>query len=196
MKARSLFALALAALLVPAAVSAAPAKAAPASPMQGLSIGGTIGYETDDLGGIALRADAELPFKALSPQVNLSWVGSLGYSRLTDSVGEIDTTANVIKIIPSARFTFPVTPQFSVFGDAGLGLYYASLSVDEITIPGLGTVGGGDDSEFSLMMRIGGGVWYQLNETTRVGGLLEFDPYFGDFDQTTFIFQAGAMFRM
>jgi hypothetical protein len=188
MKVRSLFALALAALLVPAAASAAPAKTAPASsPTQGLSVGGFVGYETDDLSGVALRLDGELPYRALSPQVNLSWVGSLGLSFLSED----NVDATVFKIIPAARFTFPVNPQLSVFGDAGLGLYYASLSLDNVP------AGFDDsDSEFSIMMRFGGGLWYQLNPQTRIGAAIEFDPYFGDFDQTTFIIQGGAMFRM
>jgi opacity protein-like surface antigen len=200
MKARSL-AVVLAALLVPATALAAPrsapAKAAPASSggMQGLSVGGFVGYETDDLSGLTLRADGEMPFRALTPQVNLSFVGSLGYSRLSDDLGGgFDFVANVVKIIPAARFSFDVNPQFTVFGDAGLGLYYASWEID---VPdffgGRSTV---DDSEFSLLMRIGAGGWFALNEKTKIGAMLEFDPYFGDFDQTTFNILAGAMFRL
>jgi opacity protein-like surface antigen len=203
MKARSLLAVALAALLAPAAAVAAPAKSKPAraaaeapsqSGMQGLTLGGFVGYETDDVSGLSLRFDGELPFRALSPQVNLSWVGSLGYSRLTEDLGGgFDFVANVIKIIPAARFSFPINPQLTLFGDAGLGLYYASWEVDVPSFFGTTSL---DDSEFSLMMRIGGGAWYQLNEKTRLGAMLEFDPFFGDFDQTTFLIQAGAMFTL
>ena len=144
MKLRSLLALAL---FAPAAVLAAPAAKAPAaktaaapaksaaapassSPMQGLEVGGFIGYETDDVSGLSLRLDAELPFRDLSPQVKLSFVGSIGYSRLTDSQFGVDFTANVLKFVPAARFTMPVNPQFSVFGDAGLGLAYVGAKVE------------------------------------------------------------------
>jgi opacity protein-like surface antigen len=203
MKVRSLLALALAALLVPAVALAAPARgAAPAassrSGIQGRSVGGVGGYETADLSGLALRVDGEMPFRALSPQLDLSFVGSIGYSRLTDSEGgfgfEFDTTANILKFIPAARFSFAVNPQFTLFGDAGLGLYYASLEV-ETTDPFFGTVSV-DDSEFSIMMRLGVGAWYHLNDQTRIGAMLELDPYFGDFDQTTFNILGGAMFRL
>jgi hypothetical protein len=197
MKARSLFAVALAAVLVPALATAAPRSGAqPASRgsmMNSLWAGGFLGYETDDLDGIALRADVEVPFTALAPQVNLSWVGSLGYSRLTDDLpGNIDVTANIFKIIPAARFSFPVAPQLTIFADAGLGLYYANIDVDRS--PFFGT--GFDDDELSIMMRFGGGAWFDVNERTRIGAAIEFDPYFGDFDQTTFILQAGVMFRL
>jgi hypothetical protein len=202
MKVRSLFALALAALLVPALASAAPPAtkaAAPASPMQNLTVGGFVGYETDDIGGLALRFDGELPYRALTPQLNLSWVGSLGYSRLTEDVGGLDFAFNIVKAIPAARVTFPVNPQISVFGDAGLGFYYASFEVPSVDInflTGEIRTTTETESEFGLMMRIGAGAWYQLNPQTRLGAMLEFDPYFGDVDATTFIIQAGAMFKL
>lgn len=213
MNVRSLLAPVLAAALIPAAAYAAPAKA-PArtgyaqstaartgSGMQALSIGGFIGYETDDVSGLMLRADAELPFRALSPAVNLSWVGSLGYSRLGDDLGnDLDFTVNLIKIIPAARFTFPLTPEFSLFADGGLGLYYASWTIDTFDFnpnPPFNLIRSEfDDSEFSLMMRLGGGGFFQVNETTRIGAMLELDPLFGDFDQTLFSVQVGAMFQL
>lgn len=207
MKLRSLVAVALlapaAALAAPASKStakpAAPAKsaAAPASsssPVQGLEVGGFLGYETDDVSGVSLRLDGELPFQDLSPQVKLSWVGSLGYSRLSEDVPFGDFTVNLVKIVPAARFTLPLNPQFSVFGDAGLGLYYASWEIDQ-NIPFFGNTKF-SDSEFSIMMRIGAGAWYHVNQQLKVGAMLEFDPMFGDFDQSTFLVQAGAMFRL
>jgi hypothetical protein len=203
MKARSLLAVVLAALLVPAAAlaaprSSAPARSAPAASgggMEGLSVGGFIGYETDDLSGVSLRADAEMPFRALSPQINLSWVGSVGFSYLTWDTFGADLSAMVLKVIPAARFSFAVNPQVTLFGDAGLGLYYASVNLDVPDSPfkdafedELGGLG--------LMMRIGAGAFYELNPKTRLGAMLEFDPYFGDFDQSTFNIMAGAMFRL
>jgi hypothetical protein len=169
--------------------------------MQGLSIGGFIGYETDDVSGLMLRADAELPFRALSPAVNLSWVGSLGYSRLSDDLGnDLDFTVNLIKIIPAARFSFPISPEFTLFADGGLGLYYASWTIDTFDFnpnPPFNLIRSEfDDSEFSLMMRFGGGGFFQVNETTRIGAMLELDPLFGDFDQTLFSIQVGAMFQL
>ncbi len=212
MKLRSLFALALAALLVPVVATAAPApRAAPAaktrsvesaSPMDNVTIGGFVGYESDDLSGPALRLDAEVPFRALAPQVNLSWVGSIGFSHLSKDVGgygvSADWTANILKLIPAARFSFAVNPQFTLFADGGLGLYYASQTVEAVAwdpFNGYYKVSG-SKSETSLMMRIGGGAWYEVNPKTRIGASIEFDPYFGDFDQNTFVIQAGAMFKL
>ena len=222
MKIRSLLAVALLApavtLAAPAAGSkssskssstaAAPAstsQAAPPSQYGGLSVGGFLGYETDDVSGVALRVDGELPFQALSPQVKMSWVGSIGYSHLTKSSAGLDWTANVIKIIPAARFTLPINPQFDVFGDVGLGLAYVGITVDTPAIPPFfaGVPGGSaSDSSFNIMMRIGAGAWFHVNPQLRVGAMLEFDPIFGDFgasgvsSQNTFNILAGMMYRL
>ncbi len=202
MNVRSLLGIALATLLIPAAASAAPRGSAPVA-SSGLSLGGFIGYESDDLGGPAFRFDGELPFQALSPGVNLSWVGSIGYSRLTKSVGAFgvaaDITANVFKFIPAARFSFVLSPQFSLFADGGLGIYHAQETFESVFFdPFSGTYlrGSISDSTTSLMMRFAGGAWLQVNPQTRIGAAIEYSPYFGDFDQNTFTFQIGAMFRM
>jgi hypothetical protein len=209
MKSRSLFALALAATLVPAAALATPRSAGSpsASPMSsGLTFGGFVGYETDDLSGISLRVDGEAPFGALSPQLRLSFVGSIGISHLTDDAAfggaTADATANILKIVPAARFSIPVNNQLTFFADAGLGVYYSSWTIEMTEIvpgfPALRTKI--DDNELGLVGRIGAGAWFDVNPSTRIGGMLEFNPYFGDViansDQNTFLFQIGAMFRM
>jgi opacity protein-like surface antigen len=205
MKVRSLLAVAL---LTPTLAFAAPqtkstpaaAQPAPASQAGGLELGGFIGYETDDVSGIALRLDGELPFKALSPQVKMSWVGSIGYSHLTESVPFGDFTSNMIKIVPAARFTLPINPQFDVFGDVGLGLAYVSAKV-ETNIPFFGSTST-SDSSFNVMMRFGAGAWFHVNPQLKVGAMLEFDPIFGDFgtsgaaSQNTFNILVGTMYRL
>jgi opacity protein-like surface antigen len=215
MKLRSLLAVALLAPAVtlaaapppkskaPPSSKPAPAAAAPAqssSPSSGVEVGGFIGYETDDVSGLALRFDAEIPFQALSPQVRMSWVGSVGFSYLTDSVPFGDFTAYVFKVVPAARFTMPLNPQFSVFGDAGLGLAYVSAKT-EVSFPGIATITN-DDSSLNIMMRLGVGAWYQVNPMMKVGGMLEFNPIFGDFgfsgasSQNTFNILAGLMYKL
>jgi opacity protein-like surface antigen len=196
------------ALLAPAVAFAAPAsppsKTAPAQQTydSGVAVGGFVGYETADVSGVSLRLDGEFPFKVLSPQVRLSWVGSFGYSHLsTGSFDGGDFTANVFKFVPAARFTFPLAPQFSVTGDLGLGLAIVSATINFpsfVGFPGFSE----SHSTVNLMMRIGGGAWYDVNSKTRLGFMLEFDPIFGDFgftgasSQTTFLVQGGAMFKL
>jgi hypothetical protein len=186
--------------------------------MEGLEVGGFLGYETADFSGVALRVDGELPFRALTEpgaktQVKLSWVGSLGYSRLWwdygfGGLGGYKATANVFKLVPAARFSIPLNEKFSVFGDAGLGLVHIGVTVETPSyfVPFFGNVGGGTASYSStnLMMRIGAGGWFQVNPKLKVGAMLEFDPIFGDFGgsanglgaQNTWLILGGAMFRL
>jgi opacity protein-like surface antigen len=208
MHVRSLLAIAVAALLAgPAAAHAqskkssqakaapAPATAASTSSPQ-LSIAGWIGYETGDLDGLQLRVDGVLPIQKLSPQVELSFVGSIGYSYLTHSVSAFgvgtDTTANVLKFVPAARFTLPVNPQLSFYGDAGLGLYWASVSTE--VDYGLGVTTSGSSSDVGLMFRFGIGGFYKLNPKTQLGLSIYLDPMLGGYNDTTFTIMAGAQF--
>jgi opacity protein-like surface antigen len=214
MKIRTFFAVALlapaVALAAPASKSSSKSSAEPTqtSPMagtalEGLEVGGFIGYETADLSGLSLRLDGAIPFRDLSPQVKLGFVGSLGYSYLTwDPTPWAKLTANVFKLVPAARFTMPVNEKFSVFGDAGLGLAYIRASVDFSGWTGLGSTSA---SSVNLMMRLGVGGWYAVNPKLKLGAMLEFDPVFGDYgysgngigsSQNTFLIQVGGMFKL
>jgi opacity protein-like surface antigen len=221
MKVRTLLAVAL---LAPAVAFAAPASksssssqakssaaapqqaAAPASQYGGLEIGGFLGYETDSVSGLALRLDGELPFRQLSPAIKMSWVGSIGYSHLTETIGFADVTTNMIKIVPSARFTLPLNPQFDLFGDVGLGIAYVGATVDIHPPFGLPS-SSFSDSTFNIMMRFGAGAWFHVNPQLKVGAMLEIDPIFGNYgfsgangvtgsSQNTFNILAGAMYRL
>ncbi len=188
MKIRSLAAVALAALLAPLAASAQAS--APAS--DGLSFGGWLGYEMGDADGLQLRADAELPFQQLTPQVKLSFVGSIGYTFAGYDVPGADISVNILKIVPAARFTLPVSPQLSLFGDAGLGLHYTTVDFDYDGFAGVDY----DDSVLGFMLRFAAGAFFQVNPQVRIGGQIVLDPMFGDYDDATFAIMAGAMFQL
>ncbi len=209
MHVRPLLAVVLAALLAgPAAAQAqskksaqkaAPAQAAPADPAPTsyaaprLSLGGNVGYEMDGLDGVQLRFDVVLPFQRLSPQLSLSWVGSVGWSYLTHSesffgLGTTKETANILKFVPAARFTLPVNPQLSFYGDAGFGLYWAHVSAES------GGVDLGSNSDVGFMFRFGLGGLYQVNPKLQLGLSFYLDPMLGGYDDTTFTIRAGALF--
>ena len=127
--------------------------------------------------------------------VGLSLVGGLGYSHLSESAPSIDVTANILEIVPAARFTLPVNPQLTVFGDAGLGVYWASVSSDVDFGPLVG-VRSTSDSELGFMLRFGAGGVLALNPRTKVGLQLVLDPMFNDYDDTTFTILAGVTYRL
>jgi len=189
-----------------AAASSSSSSRTAGTPLDGLEVGGFIGYETDDVSGLSLRFDGELPFRQLTPQLKMSLVGSLGFNYLTtDSFGGAKLSTYSLYVVPAARFTMPLNEQFDVFGDAGLGLAYVH---GKLTIPSVFGFGGGEftDSTINLMMRLGVGAWYHVNPQLKVGALIEFDPVFGDYgfssrggaggSQSFFNIQVGAMFRM
>lgn len=214
-----------AALLVPALAVAAPAdggrtsqrpagRAAPARPKTAAStdaspggpeVGGFIGYEAADFSGLSLRLDGALPLRQLPRKVTLSVIGSLGYSRLSWRPGYgVEGTADVLKVVPAARFTLPVASTVSLFGDAGLGLAYVSTRID---LPASFAAANVRDGTFNLMLRVGVGAWYHASDRLDLGVLLEVDPIFGDFgfestagvsagSQTTFLAQVGAQYRL
>jgi len=196
MTVRPLLAVALAAVLVPSAASAQARRSAPAqraTPVaDALSVGGWLGYEMGDADGFELRVDGELPFQQLTPQIKLSLVGSIGYTFGGWDAPGVDVSVDRLKIVPAARFTLPVNPQLSLFGDAGIGLHYTSVSFDYPQFGGLDF----DDSELGLMLRFAAGAFFQVNPQVRVGGQIVLDPMFGDYDDTTFAIMAGAMFRL
>lgn len=176
----------------PRAQSDRPAAAQPAAPAEGLSVGGLVGWEwgEGELDGFQLRADGELPFQQLTPQLKMSFVGSVGYTRSSFGYFGNDLTVSRLKLVPTARFTFPVSPELSVFGDAGIGLHYTWWSFDTST--GLQT----SDSNIGLLLRLGAGGAYQLNPRLRVLGELVIDPTFGEQDETSFAVLVGLMYQL
>ncbi len=202
MHVRTPLVIALAALVaVPAAAGAqtrrsSRAQAAPAATSSGtttdaLSIGGAVGYEWgDNIGGFQLRADGELPFQQLTPQVKMSFVGSLGFTHSTYGIYGLDLTVNRVKIVPTARFTLPLNPQLSVYGDAGIGLHYTSVTWDYAYF------GKATDSGIGLMLRFGAGGFFQVNPRVRITGEFVLDPTFGTYHENSLALLVGLMYQL
>jgi hypothetical protein len=208
MRFRSPFAVALAALLAAPAVAssapprktgttraAAPAAPAPAPMSKDLAVGGLVGVELGTLGGFMLRLDGEIPIQPLTPKVNLSGVGSIGFSRLSKDVWLGDVTWNVFSAIPAARFSVPAAPELTLYGDAGLGLYFGSFSMEQTFPAPLGTQKV-SDSKVGFLMRFAAGGAYKLNPKTKLTAEIGLIPYFGDADTTNWTLGIGAMFAL
>jgi hypothetical protein len=161
-------------------------------------MGALIGLEDGDGDtGLSLRLDGEFDYQALAPAVRLSFVGSLGYSRWSYNPGffsDLDATLNIFKFIPAARFSFGRSPFIRPYFDAGLGLYYASFSVE--TRDAFGRVYRSTDSDMSLMMRFAGGLLFHVSPGLSLGGEVGLTPYFGDVDDNTFSLLFAATFRL
>lgn len=201
MPTRTLFAVALAALVAaPSAAgaqtkrstrtAARPAAEATSTPGDALSVGGFVGYEWGDhISGFQLRADGELPFQQLSPQVKMSFVGSVGFTHSTYGYFGNDLTVNRLKLVPTARFTLPVNPQVAVYGDAGIGLHYTSETLDT-------PFGSASDSGVGLLLRFGAGGFFQVNPRVRLLAELVLDPTFGTYHETSVALLVGLMYQL
>jgi hypothetical protein len=164
----------------------------------GTALGLLLGFE-DGNGdtGLALRVDGEFPLQALSPQVRLSMVGSVGYSRWTYNAGfftDRDNTLGILKFTPAVRFSFGQHPLLRPYADAGLGLHYARFTV---RFPdGFGGVDSRSESDIGVHMRFAGGLLFQVTPGFSLGGELDLIPYFGDVDDNTFGLLFHASFRL
>jgi hypothetical protein len=188
----------LAVLVLPASALAQARSASASGPM---SAGVLLGFESGDGDtGLALRVDGIFDQKKLSPKAMFSGVLSIGYTRFSDSYSEPFTgydasvALNIFKAIPAARFTFDLAPQFDLYIDAGLGMYFgiATMSIDD----GVDEVSDSENT-FGAAMRIGGGALFQLSPTFNLGFEMAFNPYFGgDYEETDFTLMGQAVFRM
>jgi opacity protein-like surface antigen len=192
------------------AVAAAPSHVGPADletrgpaagpPRSSFELGAFGGWEGTSVSGLSLRLDGALALRDVGRWATLSFVGSAGYSRLGDTIGFIDLSADVYKLVPAARLTVPLGERLALFGDAGVGFAYvrARLTSRSAAFPALSA----SASTLNVMMRLGAGAWYRASERLKLGVLVEVDPILGDFGYTggpsrnTVLVLAGAMFRI
>lgn len=157
-----------------------------------LSIGGGIGFESG-LGdtGPTLRVDGVYPLQNLTPEVTMAIVGTLGYTHYGQSAYGVDASTNIFKILPAVRFGYGVNPKVSVYGDAGLGLYYWKTKVD-INYPGFDN----SDSGVGLMMKFAAGALYEVAPRLQVGADIGLNPYFGDIGDTSFTLTGVVLYKL
>lgn len=177
-----------------------PGAGAPASVAGAIRLGGFAGYGAASTSGLALRADGELPSRLLDGRPALSWLASVGVSRLTrgesGGFGVTRTvTITLLQVVPGGRLSLPLGKVASGYLDAGVGLYRAGTAVRERYAFDLGS-SSASSSELAGMARLGAGVWLRATTRLDVGGGVAVEPHLGRFGETTFVFQAGAMYRL
>ncbi len=120
-----------------------------------------------------LRLEGAMTLAPLSRDVGLDIVLPIGLVFWGQDFAGYSVSYFRFELVPSARFTFPVAREFTLYGDAGLGFGYHSLSYS-VAVPvqtSSGTFG---------IFRLAGGGFYNLNNQWR----LMFEPvglnfYFG-----------------
>lgn len=76
------------------------------------------------------------------------------------------TSAWIVEVVPGARLLYPVTPKFSLFGDAGLGLVQTieKHERDELFVGHTETT----KNVTGLVLRLGAGMSFTLSERARL----------------------------
>ena len=196
---RSLFAAALAAVVaLPSLAHAQQARSArPGAPA--LSVGGGVGLELGlgDTTGFGLRVDGVYPLQNLTPQITLGLAGQLGYTYFSDDQdafgSSVEASTHLFKAVPALRAGFQATPLLSLYGDAGLGLYFGRTSVEVENAAGRFE---DSDSEIGLMIRVAAGGLYAVSPRLDVGAEIGLNPYFGDVDDTSFTLFGVLLYKL
>jgi hypothetical protein len=195
----ALVAVALAAIPARRAAAEGPGPAAAAGDAGPARLGGFAGYGAAATSGLALRGDGELPSRVLGGRVALAWLGSVGFSRLTRAESGFgvnrSVTVALLQVVPGARLSLALGGPLRGYLDAGVGLYRAGTTVRQRYAFGLGS-DSTSSSELAGMLRFGAGFWMRASSRLDVGGGVALEPHLGRFGETTFVFQAGAMYRL
>jgi hypothetical protein len=176
-----------------------PVGAGPPGDPEGVRLGGFAGYGAATTSGLVLRADGDVPFRSFGSRLSLAWLGSLGFSRLTRGEGGFGVTRSVtvmvLGVVPGMRLSRPFGERVTGYLDAGVGVYRAGTTVRQEFAFGLGHTTA-STSELAGMARLGAGLWVRAAPRLDVGAGFGLEPHFGRFAETTFVLQAGAMYRL
>jgi opacity protein-like surface antigen len=86
----------------------------------------------------------------------------LGYINLGEVSLPFGASAEASAFELIGLYKYPVANRFSIYGLAGLARIKSEVTAPAITIPGLGTVGGGSSSDSSIELTYGFGVQYDF----------------------------------
>jgi hypothetical protein len=154
----------------------------------GVSLGPSFEGETT----FKLRLEGAMTLQPLSRDVGLDLVLPMGFAFWGQDFAGYSVSYFRFELVPSARFTFPVAREFTLYGDVGLGFAYYSASISNNALP----IPGASVSGASGVFRLAGGGFYNLNSQWR----LVFEPiglhfYFGSGSGTAYSILFGVNYR-
>lgn len=189
-------------------LAAAPAKKSADSPryavapsssgseIGSIAIGGNLGLDFGGNGygtGFRIQGNGYYTLLELAPKFMLDLGGDLDFIYNGCSQAGISCHLTTFEIVPTARFRYHLMPQLSLYGDAGLGLAFASATVDTSALPGGGSI---STSATGGVFRIAGGVLYQIgNQLYLVGEPMGLNFYFYDGSAFHYSIQVGVQYR-
>ena len=167
-------------------------------------LGAEFGLGDASYDALKLRVEAERTLRALSPRASLGYVISASVLHASDSESiavpmlgtvQMEWSANLFELVPSARATLALGPKVWVHGDAGLGLAYTVAS-GKVDVAGIGTVEPVSDG-LAGVLRLAAGLAFAPTPNVRIGAqVVGFDVRFGDGVGSAFSFLVSASHRL
>ncbi len=177
-----------------AATDPAPAPRA-REPHYPFNVGVVLGPSFEDVTAFKFRLEGAMSLQPISRDVGLDLVLPLGFTFWGQDYNYFGAAYSVsyfrFELVPSARFTFPVAREITLYGDGGLGFGYESVSVSStFAVPGAASSGA-----FGVF-RLAGGGFYNLTDRWR----LVFEPvglnfYFGSGSGFAYTLLFGGNYR-
>jgi len=181
------------------ATSAAPAPAPRSSSVLPYSLNLAIGPSFEGGTALKLRLEGTMVMKPLFPNSTFELALPLNLAFWGDSAAlgfgySFDASYIRFEIVPTARVSFPVARDLSLYGDAGLGFQYYSVSVTTNAPIGFPVSYG--DSGAGGIFKLAGGGYYSLDPNWRL--FLEpisLNFYFGGGSGFVYTIMFGAAYR-
>lgn len=151
------------------------------------SLGLAIPFESGANTGFKLNAAGFYGFQQLTPTILLQIGGNLGFAYHGYTGGSLI----FIDFLPTARLRFAINEKLHAMADGGLGLGIARVSV---SASGFGV--SYSDTSAALLLKLGGGIGYDLNEKITLVGLPALNIYLKDGSSTVFTLLVGATMKL
>jgi hypothetical protein len=157
-----------------------------------LEVGGAVGlaipFESGINTGFKLNAAGFYGFQQVAPNMLLQLGGNLGWT-YHGAPAPVDGSFMFFDFLPTARLRMTLNDKLFAYGDGGLGLAVARASV---TIPFFGTR---SSTDAALLIKLGGGVGYDLNPQLSLVGEPALCIYVKDGSTTELTLMVGALYR-
>ncbi|MBT8378878.1 MAG: hypothetical protein KJN64_06595 [Ignavibacteria bacterium] len=151
-----------------------------------------------DVASIGFSGHAMIGYMiARSLLINLT-IGYQTYGAKEEQEG-FDYSASWVPLLVGLNYVFNPGKKFMPFIGFAVGLYFFSttITIPSVTIPGFGTVGGGEETGSSTEIGIAprAGFYYMLAATTMLAITLQYDVIFSEGSSTSALAaMVGAMF--
>lgn len=153
------------------------------------SLGLAIPFESGLNTGFKLNAAGYYGFMPLGPTMLLQLGANLGFT-YNGMPSPVDGSFIVVDILPTARLRLTLDGKLWAAADGGLGL---AIARSKVTVPFFGTQ---SSTDAAFLIKLGGGIGYDLNEQLSLVGLPALNFYIKDGSTTEFTLLVGATMKL